>query len=88
MVPPRTIKEHDTKISFELLSGMGKEDGHGGGINPGQDQTRTPTIHWRDRHEAIDVLPYHLVAYDCSGRQRHPTAAGVADPTEPSFVLK
>jgi hypothetical protein len=35
MVPASTIKEHDTEIFFELLSGMGKEDGHGGGIHPG-----------------------------------------------------
>jgi len=72
----------------ETGGGVGEEQRHRFGIDPGQDQLAELAIEGAHGGQAVDELADDLPADDRTQRPRSPAAALIADPAETGFVLK
>lgn len=87
-MPTCAIQEHQAEIPGEFLSGIGQEDRHDLGIQPGHYQAGKASVMRRDRGQGMDKLPNHLLARLRPVGQRPPASPMVADPSETTLVLE
>ena len=62
LVPTGAVHEDDTVVVGELGGGVGEEQAHEVGIDPGEDEGGHAAVAGADRSEGVDELADHLLA--------------------------
>jgi hypothetical protein len=75
-------------VGGELGGGMGEEEAHQGGIDPGEDQRGHAAIVGADGDVGVDELPHDLVADRWAQGQRRPTSPAIVQAAKPTLILE
>lgn len=87
-MPSRPVQQHQAIVPWEIGDGLGQENGHRFGIDPGENQGRELAAVRTHGNPPVSVFADDLLADARPVRPRGPAAVLVTKPPEAGLVLK